>query len=270
MAMSPVSGQESAVEGVQEGTVTVTVEAAKDEDDAAATEEDESSQESGDGKEKVKSTTNVTSTITVVTVDDEGNVVNKTFTIDGTGGKSKAGVATGFGIDLQEGSAKGKITLKLPDGTSKTIDLGAKELLGDRVIELQVENKGEDSAGEQARVMRLRARELSEQVRKSLEGIGGADGLIDPEEISEQIRAAMSEAMAGQEEGLKLMRLGRAIVLDGKDIGDQAVRRFEFRADHKAKEGDSSSAAILEKLESIMKRMDKIEADIAELKQAKE
>lgn len=268
MAVSTVSGQEVVTESVQEGNVTVTVEAKEVAEEATASEGDEAAAETDEGK--VKSSTSVTSTITIVSVDDEGNVVKKTFTIDGTGAEAKQNAAAaGVSVDVKEVGGKGKLTLKLPNGTVKNLDLGTGDLLGGGIIELQVEDKGENKEGGQARVMRLQAQQLSEQVRKSLESIG-PNGGIDPEEISEQIRAAMSEALAGQEEGMKLMRLGRAIVLEGKDIGDQAVRRYEFRADRDTKENDSSSSAILEKLEAIMKRMDKIEADIAELKQAKE
>jgi hypothetical protein len=250
---------------------TVTVVANKEGDEPA---EIEWVEKEGEAKDSSTHTTKVHSSFNIVMVDDDGKVITKTIKVDGDhphaviGEKLHAGA---FELKMDEGKS---ITIQMPDGSKKTIDLRKAGADVDKMIEVRVVGKEEAGEGtEKAIKLEVHASAIADEVRKSLEGLD-LEGVVDAKQIAEQIHAAIGEVVPGKD-GTKLMKFGRAIVLDGKPmdgtIDIKPGHRIELRRaiEGKAIARDSSSA-VLEKLDAIMKRMDQIESDLAELKKSKE
>ncbi len=241
----------------------------------------------GEKKGSSKLATEVVSSINIVMVDDDGKVVTKAVNIAGDhpkGAVAETANAQEFELKMDDGMKI--LTIKMPDGSTKTIDLNktgvdvAKMIEVRRVGEMiEVNRVGEEESdeseeGKEKTVhLEIHAAAVADEVRKSLEGLD-LEGVVDAKQIAEQIRAAMGEVVPGKD-GTKLMKFGRAIVLEGKPLDGtidiKPGRRIELRRAIDAKAAATNgSSAVLEKLDAIMKRMDQIESDLAELKKSKE
>lgn len=273
-----------------------------------------------EGKEKkekeVKVEKVVTSTISIVTVDDEGNVVTKTITSDDDGhvvmkdgdnkvvAKSIAIAGAKVGKDGEVAKSinveqkDGVIQITLPDGSTKTINLGkimkdgAEEVLQIKELPLNVTPSVDGAIEIEAEAIG-EMKGLAEALKSNLKIFSEVEGL---EGLSEEMAEKLSKAIEinfdeGDGDGPHIARFGKIVVLgDRVEDGGQGFR-FEMKVDGEGEaeassdgevkkkkkvvmqklqqaEGaqSSSEAKILEKLDAIMQRLDKIESEVEAMK----
>lgn len=222
-----------------------------------------------DGKGGAKVETKSTATVTVVVVDEDGKVVEKTET-------SESNVGGANRIQVQVIDGKQIVEVTLPDGTKKKIGInvgGAGEPAG-RVMRWVFREDGDNGT----RIEEVA--QVKERVEKLLKNVD-VDIKIDAENIANQVEAAMikirpfmvEERKVGEEMLVELS--DQAFLIhedDGEgepaEDGDTQIKMIPRRIQVHRIGGqgmDTGMVAVLKKLDEMSKRLEKIEARLDEL-----
>ena len=227
-------------------------------------------------KDKAKVETKSTATVTVVVMDKDGNVIKESSTTKessdessdakGSGGEGKK--QTQVRVESKDG--KQVVELTLPDGTKKTIDLDIPELKGSlggapaKAAMGWVFRVDEDGEGN------VEISKMAEELSKKLGNLD-VDVRIDAAKIATEmkdaiIKIAPSKVLDGKVlDGKMLFEIGESAIVVTDDVseeevdGNKLLKRFQVR--RMGGPGDGM-AAVLEKLESLSKRLEKIEAQL--------
>lgn len=246
----------------------------------------------------------VTSTFTVVTVDEDGNVISENIK-GGEGQAIKSGTSMNFQVK------DGVLEILLPDGSKKQVQLGEATAKGKVALSILGEFPADELKLEASEVQLLEGVEIKGledvvkgfevQLGESMKGLEQALQHLDKEE-SQQLRKKISEAIRKSlpNQQMKLFRLGEAAIVTAEagnaegsepsegpelievrvegEAGDgKSLRRIKvirngsgtmiLRNEGEQPEVAGAESAILQKLDQIIERIEKLEADVKQLKQ---
>lgn len=246
----------------------------------------------------------VTSTFTVVTVDEDGNVISENI-------KGGEGQAINRGTSMNFQIKDGVLEILLPDGSKKQVQLGEANAKGKVALSILGEFPADELKLEASEVQLREGVEIKGlaevvkgfevQLGESMKGLDQVLQHLDKEE-SEQLRKKISEAIRKSlpNQQMKLFRLGEAAIVtaeagnaegsepsEGAEVievrvegeaGDkQSLRRIKvirngtgtmiLRNEAEQPQVVSAENAILQKLDQIIERIEKLEADVKQLKQ---
>lgn len=220
-----------------------------------------------EAKAEAKVESSAVSTVTVVVMDDDGKVIKKSTTSKTSeGGPQK--------VHVQVIDGKRVIEITAPDGTKKTINVGAAVASGDAVDRVMSWAFKTDKDGELSEV-----KEVQEQIAKVLKDLD-VNVTVDAEMIADQVKAAiiqvrpaveMAKEVTGELAGEVLVEIGESafIVESGQPEGegkeDGKLRRpLQIRRIAAAGAG---MPELMKKLEEITQRLEKIESRLDKIEQ---
>lgn len=259
----------------------------------------------GESVPEAKAESSATASVSIVTVDGDGKVTKKTITqsVSGnTGAEDGDKEAKSASKNIEVKQTENRLEVVLPDGTRKVIELG--DVLKNRVdgvFELRLdEQPGEDGRVVQGfriqgipdtvKLNELLASQLS-KLKETQQQIAKEQG--DLAEQQAKIAAELSGKIAkaiqieiGGEDGPQIAKFGKMFFLDDV-IGDEAEVQVEVEIDAQGRpvlqsgrriigralpskitrnEPSQIEEKILDKLEAVLERLEKIEREIETLK----
>lgn len=231
-------------------------------DDEKSKPEEKPGEAQAEAKAEATVESSSVSTVTVMVVGDDGKVVEKSTTT-----KSSGDGAQKVHVHVVDG--KKVIEITAPDGTKKTINIGAAAA-SDAVGKIMSWTFKADKNGELTEV-----KEVQEQIAKVLKDLD-VNVAVDAGKIAEQVQAAIIQLkpaaeMAKELSGEVLVEIdGSAFIFEPQDSEGEDGKEAKVRRPLQIRRLAASAGGlpdVMEKLDEITKRLEAIEGRLDKIEQ---
>lgn len=212
------------------------------------------------GKQEVKLEA---SSITIVrVVDEDGNVTTETIQGDGASGE-----ATSKG-KIKVESSDGKFTITMPDGSTKVIDVNDKLKSVDGKV-FSFSFNAESDKGQAGKVTvvsdveNTTSKKLAEILGDIEIKVDGSDPVATTMRLMDLVKGADGAGESLQRLMLKLGEPRIVVMRDGKDDSEGTAKVIRVQSNSDG--GSSAMSKVLEKLDEVSARLEKIEQQLAKL-----